>query len=415
MTGHRTQNTLTALAVAKQNRPGLYGDGAGLSLVVTAAGVKRWELRLSASGHRRQLGLGLYPAVSLEDARRNASALREDFRRDARPPSGRRPTEAVDCRPADVMSFRAAFEDFFEMKGPQLSNPKHAAQWRSTMEAYVFPSIGRRPIADISAAEVIDILKPIWNDKPETAKRVLQRMRVVFEAAIVRGNRQSAAPTIGVKSMLGARARSAQAHHAALPYADVPAFVLALRTLAGLPATRLAFEFLILTAARSGEVRGATWGEINTATATWTVPGPRMKSRDRHIVPLSDRAVEILRAARDAYPGSALVFPGAKQGRPLSDMTLTKALRSAELGGKATAHGFRSSFKDWCAEFAQVRDDVSEAALAHAIPNKVRAAYLRTNFLDERRTLMQRWSDYLSGNADGAKTSGQHAANGPTN
>ena len=170
----------------------------------------------------------------------------------------------------------------------------------------------------------------------------------------------------------------------------------ALRQLDGLPATRLAFEFLILTAARSGEVRGATWDEINLSAATWTVPGRRMKSRDPHVVPLSKRALEILQAAKVAHPTSTLIFPGAKQGRPLSDMTLTKVLRAAGLGGIATAHGFRSSFKDWCAEFAQVRDDVSEAALAHAIPNKVRAAYLRTNFLDERRTLMQRWSDYVS-------------------
>jgi integrase len=415
MTGRRTQNTLTALAVAKQKRPGIYGDGAGLSLVITAAGVKRWELRLSTGGHRRQLGLGLYPGLSLDDARRNASALRRDFGQTAHAPSGRRQTVAAAPKTTEVMTFRAAFDDFFGMKAPQLSNPKHAAQWRSTMETYVFPSIGQRPIADITAAQIIDILKPIWNDKPETAKRVLQRMRVVFEAAIVRGHRQSAAPTIGVKAVLGARARSSQAHHAALPYADVPTFVRLLRQLEGLSSTRLAFEFLILTAARSGEVRGTTWDEINSATASWTVPGSRMKSRDPHVVPLSDRALEIMRAARDANSGSALVFPGAKQGRPLSDMTLTKVLRAAGLGGRATAHGFRSSFKDWCAESAQVRDDVSEAALAHAIPNKVRAAYLRTNFLDERRTLMQRWSDYVSGNPAAAKTSGQPSSDGLTN
>jgi integrase len=263
------------------------------------------------------------------------------------------------------------------------------------MDTYVFPKIGERAVADIGAADVIDILKPIWNEKPETARRVLQRMRVVFEAAIVRGDRSSAAPTTGVKSVLGARPRASQRHHAALPFAEVPAFARQLHAQTGLPATRLAFEFLILTAARSNEVRGAVWDEIDVKAALWTIPGMRMKAREAHIVPLSDRALEVLKLARAANPDHQLVFPGAKQGRPLSDMTLTKVLRSGGLNGMATAHGFRSSFKDWCAEIAQVRDEVSEAALAHKIPNKVRAAYLRTNFLDERRGLMQRWTDFV--------------------
>jgi integrase len=175
----------------------------------------------------------------------------------------------------------------------------------------------------------------------------------------------------------------------------VPTFVRHLHTQTGLPATRLAFEFLILTAARSNEVRGAAWDEIDEKAALWTIPALRMKARNSHIVPLSDRALEVLELARAANPDHQLVFPGALQGRPLSDMTLTKVLRTAGLGGAATAHGFRSSFKDWCAEIAQVRDEVSEAALAHKIPNKVRAAYLRTNFLDERRGLMQRWTDFV--------------------
>ncbi len=310
------------------------------------------------------------------------------------------------------MTFRAAFDSYFEMKAQQLSNPKHAAQWRSTMDAYVFPKIGERAVADIGAANVIDILKPIWNDKPETARRVLQRMRVVFEAAIVRGDRRSAAPTTGVKSVLGARPRASQRHHAALPFAEVPAFVQDLQTQTGLPATRLAFEFLILTAARSNEVRGAVWDEIDVQAALWTIPGLRMKARDAHVVPLSDRALEVLRLARAANPDHQMVFPGAKQGRPLSDMTLTKVLRAADLGGVATAHGFRSSFKDWCAEIAQVRDEVSEAALAHKIPNKVRAAYLRTNFLDERRGVMQRWTDYVVGEKGGGSCQGGAANNG---
>ena len=391
MSGTRTQNRLTALAVEKQRTPGLYADGAGLNLVVTERGVKRWELRVQAGGRRRQLGLGIFPDISLDAARRKAS----DFRRAGKESGDIAPRERPRAAPRTV-TFRDAFTSFFDMKEQQLSNPKHAAQWQSTMEAYVFPTIGRRSVGDVTAAEIIDILKPIWNTKPETAKRVLQRMRVVFEAAIVRGDRTSAAPTTGVATVLGGRRNVRQSHHAALPFGEVPAFILRLRQLSGWLSTPLAFEFLVLTAARSNEVRSASWGEIDRAATQWVIPATRMKARDPHIVPLSARALEVLNLARAAFPDDDLIFPGTKQGRPLSDMTLTKVLRDAGLGGRATAHGFRSSFKDWCAEIAKVRDDVSEAALAHKIPNKVRAAYLRTSFLDERRALMDDWATYVA-------------------
>ena len=396
MAGTRTSNKLTALAVDKKRQPGLYADGAGLNLVITDKGVKRWELRTMADGRRRQLGLGVYPRVSLEAARRKAAGLRDRLRDGAVLPAGRRlrsPPASVAVGP---VTFRAAFESYFEFKAPQLSNPKHAAQWRSTLETYVFQTIGKTPVAEVTAAEVIDILKPIWNDKPETAKRVLQRMRVVFEAAIVRGDRASAAPTTGVATVLGPRKRAGQHHHPALPFIEVPGLVGKLRQLQGRPATRLAFEFLILTATRSGEVRFAAWPEIDRAAALWIIPSDRMKAREPHVVPLSVRVLQVLDQARSIYPEGDLIFPGAGSGKPLSDMTLTKVLRDFSLGGRATAHGFRSSFKDWCAEVAKVRDEVSEAALAHKIPDKVRAAYLRTKFLDERRDLMQKWADYIS-------------------
>ncbi|MEQ1611490.1 MAG: integrase arm-type DNA-binding domain-containing protein [Hyphomicrobiaceae bacterium] len=407
MAGTRTRNRLTALAVEKQRRPGLYADGAGLTLVVTDKGVKRWELRAITNGRRRQLGLGVYPQVSLEAARGKAAGLREAIRVGAAMPAARRPRPATNLVDAGPVTFRAAFESYFELKAPQLSNPKHAAQWRSTLETYVFPAIGDTPVAAVTAAEIIDILKPIWNDKPETAKRVLQRMRVVFEAAIVRGDRTTAAPTTGVATVLGARRRAGQRHHAALPFGEVPALVGRLRQFKGRAATRLAFEFLILTASRSGEVRFATWPEFDRAAALWTIPADRMKAREAHVVPLCDRAVQILDEARSVYPNCNLVFPGAGADKPLSDMTLTKVLRDFGLGGRATAHGFRSSFKDWCAEVAKVRDEVSEAALAHKIPDKVRAAYLRTKFLVERRDVMQQWADYLASIPDHATVFGR--------
>ena len=395
MAGIRTRNRLKALAVEKECTPGIYADGGGLSLIVTDTGAKKWELRIAVGGRRRQLGLGVYPGVSLDDARNKATQIRQgaDVGRDV--VSEQRRAERVAAAVPRSITFRAAFDGYFEMKEQQLSNDKHKAQWRSTMQAYVFPAIAKRPVGEVTAAEVIDILKPIWNVKRETARRVLQRMRAVFEAAIVRGERDKASPTIGVATVLGSRKRKLE-HHPAMPYADVPTFVTRLRGLEGWAATRLAFEFLILTASRSGEVRLATWDEFDLDAALWTVPSERMKARVAHTVPLAPRALAILRGARAAYPKSELVFPGTKPGLPLSDMTLTKVLRDAGLDGKATAHGFRSSFKDWCAEVAKVRDEVSEAALAHKIPDKVRAAYLRTRFLDERRQLMWDWADYLA-------------------
>ena len=398
MTGIRTRNRLKALTVEKETRPGTYADGGGLSLIITETGTKRWELRTAIGGRRRQLGLGIYPAVSLQGARNGATQIRDGASEGRDVMSDLRQSKRAVIASARIVTFRAAFESYFEMKEQQLSSGKHTAQWRSTMQAYVFPTIGKRPVGEISAAEVIDILKPIWNTKRETAKRILQRMRVVFEAAIVRGEREKASPTIGVAAVLGSRKQKLE-HHPALPYVEVPAFVARLQRLEGWAATRLAFEFLVLTAARSGEVRLATWHEIDLDATLWTVPAERMKTRVGHSVPLSPRATAILRDARATYPESDLVFPGTKPGLPLSDMTLTKVLRDAGLNGKATAHGFRSSFKDWCAEVARVRDEVSEAALAHKVPDKVRAAYLRTRFLDERRKLMQDWAAHVAGKA----------------
>ena len=398
MSGVRTRFRLTALFVDRSRRPGVYADGGGLSLVVTSTGVKRWELRVTERGRRRQLGLGLLSDVSLNEARRRAAEIRAAIR-DGREVEGHRPFDgALHRRRAATgpTTFRSAFDAFFELKAPQLSNPKHAAQWLSTMDAYVFPRIGGRSIADIGPAEIIDLLKPIWNEKPETAKRVLQRMRAVFEAAIVRGDRLSASPTTGVAKVLGQRRLGPVRHHPAMPYRQVPEFVRRLCTLDGWPATRLAFELLILTAARSGEVRLAKHEEFDEVAKLWIVPPERMKARQAHVVPLCPRALAIIAEARRFYPMSEFLFPGTVDRQPLSDMTFTKVLRDAGFAGSATAHGFRSSFKDWCAEVAKVPDEVSEAALAHTIPGKVRAAYLRTKFLDERRKLMPLWADYVT-------------------
>ncbi len=238
------------------------------------------------------------------------------------------------------------------------------------------------------------MLKPIWYDKPETGKRVLQRIATVFEAAIVREIRERANPCTGVAKHLGTKHRDA-GHHAAMPWQDVPKFVAFLRTPSPKrhPVTPLCLEFLILTVARSGEARGALWSEIDTETATWTIPAERMKARAAHRVPLSPRCLEILQEARKLAPKEAtLVFPSRLTGRELSDATLGKVMKDEKID--ATAHGFRSSFKVWAAETGKVPHEISELVLAHANPNKVVAAYLRTDFFAERRPVMGNWARY---------------------
>lgn len=391
MPGPRTLNKLTAKKV-QTALPGVYEDGGGLRLIVEESGARRFTIRFTLNGHRLHKGLGGYPTVSLEEAREKARAYRKAAK------AGRDMAVEARTQPPAAVTFRDAFDRYFEVKRRTLSNAKHIAQWEATMASYVFPHIGDRPVADITASEVVDVLRPIWFSKAETAARVLQRIEATFTSAILHGYREKASPCIGVAAHLGPHDRNI-GHHAAMPYADVPQFLKRLRCGQCWPATRLALEFLVLTACRSQEVRGAVWAEIDLAKGLWTIPAERLKTRRRrrapHVVPLAPRCLEILEEARAAYASTDLIFPGAKSGKPLSDNTLVKTMRGMGLKTE-TAHGFRSSFKDWCAEVAKVRDEVSEAALAHSAGSKVRAAYLRTDFLAERRELMARWDRFLS-------------------
>ncbi len=380
------RDLLTAHRVRAISQPGVYKDGGGLRLIVTPALTKRWELWVAINGKRRERGLGVFPEVSLQAARDKA----DEIRRAAR--NGVDLRQQRSAERARRVSFRRAFATYFAVKRKQLSNAKHLQQWPSTMESYVFPVFGDVPVAEVTTAQVLDALTPIWYEKPETARRVLQRMEAVFKSAILRGTREKASPCVGVAQELQTRHREVR-HHPALPWQEVPAFIGLLRSRAprSLPATRLAFEFLILTAARSSEVRGAVWSEFDLNSGIWIIPKERMKTRKPHRVPLGPRCLAILREARTLNPDSVLVFDGSKCGRPLSDMTFTKVLRNSGLGERATAHGFRSSFKNWCSETARVADEVSEAALAHQTKDRVKAAYLRTDFLDVRKSLMLAW------------------------
>lgn len=401
------QHRLSPAFVRKCTTPGVYSDGGGLRLRVLPDGGRYWIMRISVQGRPRDFSLGPLALTSLAEARDKALEIRKAIA-DGRVPvmarEKRKAAWAAEPKPEPAQP-PEAFEDkrpkfadcwkaYWLVKRPQLSNFKHQMQWEMTMDTYVLPRIGQRPIEDIRPGEIIEMLQPIWHAKEETARRVLQRVEAVFVSAITRELRTRASPCIGVSRELGQRRRR-QNHHAAMPYSEVAGFVRRLQGRKGPLSGRLAFEFLILTATRSGETRGAAWSEVDPMARTWTIPAKRMKGRVEHVVPLSDRAIDILKVARAAYPEAELCFPN-RDGFPLSDMIFTKALHDMGCGEHATPHGFRTSFKTWAAETG-VRDEVSEAALAHTDSNEVRAAYRRTTYLDERRSVMEVWAKLITG------------------
>lgn len=413
------QHRLNPTFVRTCRTPGVYMDGGGLRFRVMPNGSRTWIMRITIRGVRRDISIGPLATLSLAKAREKANDIRKAVSEGRDPATERQAQRRPPKAPSEIIAaterptFQACWQAYWAVKEPQLSNCKHRDQWVSTMETYVLPDIGHRAIGDIKPGEIMDLLKPIWHTKEETARRVLQRIDSVFVSAITRELRDKASPCTGVARELGVR-RNCQIHHAALPYGEVASFIGNLRQRKGPLASRLAFEFLVLTATRSGEARGAAWSEMDLSGRLWIIPAQRMKARAEHIVPLSDRVSAILETARGTFPDSDLCFPNAK-GVRFSDMVFTKALRDMGLGDRATAHGFRTSFKTWAAETG-VRDEVSEAALAHTDPNPVRAAYRRTIFLDERRVVMQAWADFVEGasRADfaGARREAQARARG---
>jgi integrase len=374
----RAQNRLGALFVKNAKGPATYRDGAGLILRIDERGNKRWVYRYQRNQKVEDISLGTYPTVSLEAARKLAQAERE------------RVAMGITSR----VTFRRVFEDFFKHHERGLRNDTHKAQWRSTIEDYATPLLDK-PIASIRAADIHSALSEVWHEHPETAGRVMQRIAKVFDHAIA-ADHVAASPCPKAKTLLGKLKKTVK-NHAALPYQEVPQFVAQLRSgaIGGQYMTRLAFEFLILTAARSGEVRLMPRAEIDLDANVWVVPADRMKMEREHRVPLSTRAIEIIKEADAVRGENALTFP-APRGGAMSDMTLLAVLRRAKL--PATVHGFRSSFKMWCAEVEQAPDEVSERALAHVDSNDVRAAYLRSDFLEQRKVLMEKWARFLASN-----------------
>lgn len=379
---------LTATSVKAASVPGRYGDGDGLFLLVGKRGGKSWMVRVQKNGRRRDIGLGSASKVPLKLARERAISVREQIEAGIDPVAERR-------KAAGIPSFReAAVSVHAEQKGGW-KNAKHRSQWISTLETYAFPTFGDRSIAEVDAPAVRDALAAIWLEKPETARRLRQRIRTVIDWAVAKGYRETGLAMPVIDKALP-RQRAKVKHHAALPYAEIPVFMGKLRERESMG--RLALEAVVLTAARSGEVRLATWDEIDLDAATWTIPAERMKAEREHVVPLSKTAIALLHRMKAHKRGdTALIFPGQKRGKPLSDMTLTKALR--DMGLSVTAHGFRSTFRDWVAEQTNWPADLAEAALAHVISDKTVAAYQRGSMLEKRRELMTAWADYCDGDS----------------
>lgn len=381
---------LTATGVKAESAPGRYGDGDGLFLLIGRSGAKSWIVRVQKDGRRRDIGLGGFSKVPLKLARERAIKVRSQIEAGIDPVAERR-------KSAGVPTFREAAADVHAEHKRGWKNGKHHKQWLATLDAYAFPAFGDTSVADVDAAAVRDALAAIWLTKPETARRLRQRIRTVIDWAVAKGYRDAPLAMAVIDKALP-KQRERVKHHAALPYADVPAFMGELRERETIG--RMALEAAILTAARSGEIREATWREIDLKARLWTIPAERMKAGREHIVPLSDAAVRVFQRMNAHRRGdSDLIFPGQAKGRPLSDMTLTKALR--DMGQTVTAHGFRSTFRDWVSEATNFPGDLAEAALAHVVADKVEAAYRRGNLLEKRKAMMTAWGSYCEGAAGG--------------
>ena len=422
---------LTALSVrslkcpSNSRRPTRFGDGGGLYLQVapgTRDGApcetKSWLFRFTLHGKAREMGLGPVGdppgGVPLAEARKLAAAARASLR-EGRDPIAARQEHKAELRRAALeaaeRTFKAAAEALVKAKSAGWKNEKHAAQWTATLEAHVFPVIGDMPVARVGTDDVLRVLRPIWERVPETASRVRQRIEAVLDAASVKGWRTGDNPARWKGHLAGElpQPRKVQrvAHRPALPWQQMGTFMAALAEREGMAA--LALRFVILTAARTGEVRGMRWREVDLDGKVWAVPGDRMKAGKLHRVPLSPAALAVLAEVRPLMKGpDDLVFPGGRAGVPLSDMALSEVVRRMNEGGEEGAlprwrdaegravvpHGFRSTFRDWAGETRSDGHDVVEAALAHTIKNKAEAAYARSDLLERRRPLMDAWGEH---------------------
>lgn len=383
---------LNARRVETLTEPGRYSDGGNLYLFITPNGGKRWTFLYRLGGKRREMGLGSAGphGVGLKEAREKAAEARRLVAAGLDPLEARAAEEKAG---RTVPTFGAFADDYLKAHRPKFKNAKHAAQWEMTLGDAYCRAIRSKPVNEIDTEAVLAVLKPIWTKVPETASRLRGRLENVLDAARAMGHRDGPNPAAWrghLKSLLPARQKLTRGHHAALAYDDLPAFMAALRAREGLAARAL--EFAILTTCRSGEVLGARWDEIDMEKAIWTIPGVRMKAGLAHRVPLSARALEILKTI-PKLENNPHVFPGLKSCKPLSGMSMEMTLR--RMGrDDITVHGMRSAFRDWAAEKTSFPHHTAEHALAHRISDKAESAYRRGDELERRRLLMEAWATW---------------------
>lgn len=390
-------NKLSALQVNRLSKPGLYGDGAGLYLQITKGGVKSWLFRYMRSGRARGMGLGPVHTVSLSDARIKALEVRKQLLEGVNPLDAKQQEQArVKAKAVKATTFDECSAAYIDTHSSGWKNAKHAGQWRNTLATYASPHFGALPITELDTALVMKALEPIWISKTETASRVRGRIEAVIDWATARGHRAGENPARWkghLDHLLPKRSKvQAAVHHAALPYMDAPKFITQLRTIDTMAAKAL--ELLMLTATRTSEVIEARWDEFNLTAAMWRIPAARMKAGKEHRIPLSLPAVTLLKQVQ-VIKQNEFVFPGQRKNRPLSNMALLQLLK--RMGrSDLTAHGFRSTFRDWVGETTHFPREVAEAALAHLLKDKAEAAYARGDLFEKRTSMMTEWSKYLA-------------------
>ena len=380
---------LTAAMARSLSRPGRYGDGGTLFLVVAPGGSKSWVQRVAIAGRRRDLGLGGWPVVSLAKARQRAFANRVAIADGIDPLARKR-------RPS-TPTFREASERALEANRPRWRNAKTADNWIATMAKYVHPVVGDQRVDQVRREDILRVLTPIWTAKPEIGRKVRQRIRATMAWAQAHGHVEHNLAGDAIDGALPSLP-AVKAHFRALPYREVGA---ALETIAASRASvsaRACLRFVVLTACRSGEARLASWGEIDPEAREWRIPESRMKTGIEHRVPLTDAALDALELVRSLRGPADLLFPSpSRPGRTLSDMTLTKVLRDTGLADRATVHGFRSAFRTWASERTSVPHAVCEMALAHRVGSDVERSYARSDLFEKRRGLMDQWAAYVTG------------------
>lgn len=399
----KTTERLNALAVKAAKSPGYHLDGNGLHLQVSRAGSKSWVYQFTLHGRRREMGLGPLSVLTLSEARARTRECRHMVLDGVDPISARKAKQmTAAAASAKVLTFKDCTDRYIADKRAEWSNAKHAQQWENTLATYANPHIGQLPVSAIDTGLVRKCLDPIWTTKTEAASRVRQRIESVLDWAKVHGYRNGDNPAAWRGHLEGVMAKPSKIakteNHAALDYAAARSFIASIRTHDGVAA--IALEFTILTAARTGETIGARWAEVDLKAKAWTIPADRMKAGIEHTVPLSDRAASLLKGLKAENDGSPWVFPGAREGKPLSNMAMLELVRGTNTrnaaGEPITVHGFRSTFRQWCAEQTSYPRELAEHALAHRLPDKVEAAYQRSTMLEKRRVLMNDWAAFLT-------------------